>query len=113
MTRLRTASVVVFPPRVKDLFTDDPHGAIRSPIVFERVGPMEPAGVVYNTSSPVINIDPRKDEWRVQVGIAMLFPDDPANPHRRNSTNILDIKLHLKLLVKMNKDIASWSDFSV
>jgi hypothetical protein len=113
MTRLRTASVVVFPPPVKDLFTGDPRGATRSPVVFERVGPMEPGVVSYNTSPSIINIDPRRENWDIQVGISMLFPDDAAVTHRRNATNILDIKLHLKLLVMMDKDRRSWSNFSV
>lgn len=104
--RLRTTSVVVFPPPVPDVFNPAAQ-RVRPPVIVEEVG-------LYGQNSPkmypaigILNIDPR-DQWQIQVSHTMLWPDGVS--HGRYWANIRDLKVHLGLSAVVNdKKIGAWS----
>jgi hypothetical protein len=114
-TRERAAAAAVFPPPQEDIF----HPGVpksRSPALIEKIDRFSPASLTKFINIPgVANIDPREDRfgrgWQIQLSSNMLWPD--AKAHGRSLTNILDIKLHLKLGAIMNNDPTAWTDLSV
>jgi len=105
--RLRSMAAVVVPPRAENLFSPGSQKS-RPPVVIEGVGIYDPLARpnMYALSS-VQNIDPREDQWQVQVSSNMIWPD--AASHGKHPANIRDLKLHLKLsAIYTNKDTSSW-----
>jgi hypothetical protein len=106
--RLRSITAVVIAPRAENLFSPGSQRA-RPPVVIERVGlydPLTPPNM-YMVGA-VQNIDPREDQWQIQVSSSMMWADGAS--HGRAASNIRDIKLHLKLsAIYANKDTASWT----
>ena len=86
---VRTVTGVVFPPSV-DSFFEANVKVNRSPVVIEKIGPMSQTPTKLMQASPVNNIDPRNDQWRIQISTNVIWPD-PGTVHGRD-INIVELK---------------------
>jgi hypothetical protein len=107
----KTWSCVIIPPAQRDPLRQDPTAQLkRDPVIIGRAGIYRGDVVAQlNSGTEVWNVDPRTEDWTVVVNRLMNAPYGNINwVWPRNSDQITDIKLHLRLTGEPARQADRW-----